>query len=65
MAVAERSNFQTSRRGWRPRRTSDAKLARDIANSIKSHAAAGVVKSAWDYTSRLELIERVEVLLGE
>jgi len=64
MAVAARTNSQTSRKGWRPRKTSDARLAIDIADSIRTHAVAGVNKSAWDYTSRLELIERVEALLG-
>lgn len=64
MAVAARTNFQTSRRGWRPRRTSDARLATDIAASIRVHAEAGVIRTAWDYTSRLDIIGRVEALLG-
>lgn len=64
MAVATRTNAQTSRQGWRPRRTSDTRLARDIADSIRAHAEFGVVKSAWDYTSRMEVLERVETILG-
>ena len=64
MAIAARTSFQTSRRGWRPRQTSDARLATDIAASIRAHAEAGVVRTALDYTSRVEIIERVEALLG-
>jgi hypothetical protein len=63
VVASERTNFQTSRRGWRPRRTSERRLAQDIAESIRAHGEHGVVKSAWDYTSRIEVIEAVERIL--
>jgi hypothetical protein len=56
--------------GWKKakrtgsRKVSDAKLARDIAASIRAHAEAGVSRSAADYTSRIELIGMVEALLS-
>lgn len=64
MAVATRTSYQTARAGWRPRKTSDARLARDIAESIRAHAKAGVVRLAKEYTERIEIIHRVEALLG-
>ncbi len=33
----ERQNVQTSRKGWKPRKTSNRKLARDIADSLRQH----------------------------
>lgn len=60
-----RQNAQTSRKGWRPRKTSDARLANDIAASIMSHAENGTVKTPHDYTKRTEIIEMVESLLGK
>ena len=33
----QRQNAQTSRRGWKPRKTSEQKLAEDIAHSISTH----------------------------
>jgi hypothetical protein len=64
MAVATRTNAQTSRQGWRPSQSSDARLASDIVASIRAHAEFGMVRSAWDYCDRLEIMERVETLLG-
>jgi hypothetical protein len=60
----DRASHQTARRGWQPKRTSDARLAADIAESIKAHAEAGVVRTAADYSSRVEIIEAVEDLLS-
>ena len=48
----------------RTRKTSDARLAQDIAASILAHAEAGVSRSASDYTARSELIGMVEAILG-
>jgi hypothetical protein len=47
-----------------PRKTSDARLAKDIVASILAHAEAGVIRTAEDYSSRLEIIEAVEAILG-
>jgi hypothetical protein len=65
VVASERTNAQTSRRGWRPRRTSDSRLAADIAASIKAHGVNGVIKVPTDYSSRLEIIEAIERLLNE
>lgn len=69
--IEGRPIMTTAAAGWmksgrtrRPRKTSDAALAKDIAASIRAHAEAGVIKSATDYTSRVEVIERVESLLS-
>jgi hypothetical protein len=48
----------------RARKTSDARLAADIAASILAHQEAGVSRSVTDYTSRIELIGMVEAILG-
>jgi hypothetical protein len=56
--------------GWKKakrtssRKPSDAKLAKDIVASIRAHADAGVIRTAADYSSRLEVIEAVEAILG-
>jgi hypothetical protein len=58
-----RASHQTARKGWKPRKTSDARLAKDIAKSIKAHNDAGVIRSASDYTQRSEIIHMVESIL--
>ena len=65
MMVAVTSGWQKSSSTWRPRRTSDTRLAADIAASIRAHGAHGVVKVAADYSSRVEIIEAVEKMLAE
>lgn len=60
-----RQNAQTSRRGWRPKKTSDHRLAVDIAESIRQHAENGVAKSISDYTSREKIVCMVTALLEE
>jgi hypothetical protein len=57
-----RGNTQGPRH--RTRKTSDARLAQDIAASIRAHAEAGTVKTAFDYTGRGEVIQLVEELLN-
>ncbi len=49
--TSTRTNAQTSRQGWRPARTSNAKLVKDITASIKAKHAAGKEAKATDYTS--------------
>ncbi len=61
--VKTRTNAQTSRAGWRPRKTSHAKLVRDIVASIQAKRAAGKTADAADYTSCLPTIAAVEALL--
>lgn len=60
-----RQNAQTSRKGWRPKKTSDHRLAIDIADSIRRHAENGVVKSISDYTSRDRIFYMVTALLED
>jgi hypothetical protein len=48
----------------RTRKTSDARLAQDIAASILAHQEMGVLRSVEDYTARAELIGMVEAILG-
>lgn len=56
----ERRNAQTSRTGWRPRQTSKAKLARDIAESMRAHEGRDISY----YTLDPELISMVKKALG-
>ncbi len=58
-----RSSYQTARAGWRPEKTSDRKLAKDIVASIEAHAEVGTVKTAADYTNRSEVITLVESIM--
>jgi hypothetical protein len=62
--VAVAAGWQKSGKTRRPRQTSDARLAKDIVSSIKAHQEVGVSRSAQDYSSRIEIIEAVEELLG-
>jgi hypothetical protein len=64
MMAHERQNAQTSRRGWKPRKTSDKKLANDIAASIREHRAQGVIRNPDHYTERSEIIALVNQLLS-
>jgi hypothetical protein len=59
-----RASHQTARQGWKPRKTSDTRLVKDIVASIKAHAETGIVRTAADYSSRVEIIEAVEELLS-
>jgi hypothetical protein len=59
-----RTSHQTARQGWKPRKTSDARLVKNIVASIRAHAEAGVNRTAADYSSRVEIIEAVEELLS-
>lgn len=56
----ERRNAQTSRVGWRPRKTSRKRLAEDIAHSIREHEGRQVS----DYTTDPELVAMVTQALG-
>lgn len=56
----ERRNAQTSRVGWRPRKTSKRRLAQDIVHSIKSNEG----RSIRDYTADPELVELVQSALA-
>lgn len=56
----ERRSAQTSRGGWRPRKTSKTQLARDIAESILSHEGREIS----DYTVDPELVFMVKRALG-
>lgn len=56
----ERTNAQTSRKGWKPRRTSNRRLAEDIAHSIRSHAG----RTISDYTTDPELVGMVQKALA-
>lgn len=40
-SVNNRRSHQCARSGWRPRRRTSPQLARDIAESIRQHRAAG------------------------
>ena len=50
-SVSSRTNAQTSRPGWRPRKGTKRQLARDIAASLQEHRAAGRVRCISDYTT--------------
>lgn len=56
----ERRNAQTSRAGWRPRQTSKARLAKDIADSIRAHQGREITH----YTVDPELVSMVQKVLG-
>jgi hypothetical protein len=56
----ERRNSQTSRAGWRPRKTSQKRLAEDIALSIQAHEGREIAH----YTLDLELTSMVKTILG-
>ena len=56
----ERRSAQTSRAGWKPRQTSKARLAKDIAHSIKMHKNRAIS----DYTLDSELEIMVQMELG-
>jgi hypothetical protein len=62
--TAATAGWQKTNRRPAPRKVSDRKLAKDIAASIKAHAEAGVIRTAADYSSRLEIVEAVETILG-
>lgn len=59
-----RSSHQTARKGWKPRQTSDAQLAQDIAESIRAHAQMGQVREIQSYTNREGVIRLVQAILG-
>jgi hypothetical protein len=40
-SVNDRRSYQCARPGWRPRKRTPRQLARDIAESIRQHCAAG------------------------
>ncbi len=61
--VKTRTNQQTSRPGWRPAKTSHAKLVRDIVTSIQAKRAAGRTTDATDSTSDVPTIAAIEALL--
>lgn len=54
----ERTNAQTSRKGWRPRKTSQKRLAEDIAASMKAHEGRDIEH----YTTDPDLIMMVQKL---
>lgn len=56
----ERKNAQTSRAGWRPRKTSQCRLALDIAQSILDHPG----RTPEHYTNDPNLIARIVAALG-
>lgn len=56
----ERRNAQTSRAGWRPRKTSKARLANDIAESIRTNEGREISH----YTVDPELVGMVKRVLG-
>lgn len=56
----ERQNAQTSRAGWRPRKTSQCRLARDIAQSILDHPG----RTPEHYTNDPDLIAQIVDALG-
>jgi len=57
----ERRNAQTSRKGWRPRQTSDKKLAVDIAASLRENPGREVSV----YTSNPAVVAMVQELMGK
>ena len=59
-SVSSRTSAQTSRPGWRPRKSSPAQLARDIAASIRQHRAAGRPAAIANYTTNPITIALVE-----
>lgn len=65
MKSKDRVSHQTARVGWKPKRTSDAKLARDIAHSIMAHAEVGTIRTAIHYTGREEVIEMINMILAK
>ena len=50
-AVKTRTNQQTSRPGWRPKKTSHTQLVHDIVASIRTKHAAGKATAIGDYTT--------------
>ena len=63
--VAATAGWQKASKRTGSRKVSDSKLAKDIVASIRGHAEVGVMRTAMDYTSRIELIAMVEELLGK
>ncbi len=66
-AVNTRSNAQTSRAGWKPRKTSHTQLVRDIVASIQAKHAAGKSAAIGDYTTNpiTRALVEVELNLGQ
>jgi hypothetical protein len=64
--VNDRRSHQCARPGWRPRKRASLQLARDIAESIRQHRAAGDAR--WtqpsDFTSDVETQALVWQLLA-
>lgn len=56
----ERTNAQTSRMGWKPRKTSNKRLAEDIAHSMREHKGRDISH----YTTDPELVGMVKKALG-
>lgn len=57
----ERQNAQTSRAGWRPKRTNDYKLVLDIIESMRQNPGRDVRF----YTTREKIVKMVNDLIGE
>lgn len=62
MARSHKANYM-AQMGLVGRKPSDAKLARNIAHSIREHADAGIVRHVGEYTNRAEMIEAVNAIL--
>ena len=64
-SVNDRRSYQCARPGWRPRQRTPHQLARDIAESIRQHRAAGDAR--WiqpeEFTPNAEMQALVQQLL--
>ena len=64
--VNDRRSHQCARPGWRPRRRTPHQLARDIAESIRQHRAAGDARwiQPQEFTPDVEMQALVRQLLA-
>jgi hypothetical protein len=64
-SVSDRRSHQCARSGWRPRKRTPHQLARDIAESIRQHRAAGDTRGTQpgDFTPDAETQDLVQRLL--
>jgi hypothetical protein len=65
-SVNDRRSHQCARSGWRPRKRTPPQLARDIAESIRQHRAAGDARwtQPGDFTPDTEMQALVRQLLA-
>ena len=65
-SVNDRRSHQCARPGWRPRKRTPRQLARDIAESIRQHRAAGDTRGTQpsDFTPDAETQALVRQLLA-